>query len=142
MLTHLHPACWKNAVWLVSPSTIPEIFTLHSQAGSQVDGISMFRTISEASPVSSLLGMPLIVTEKVPTLGSTGDISLVDFSQYAVGMRDSITLSASIHEYFKRDLVSFRGLARVDGQPLWDGTITLKDGTETSPIVVLNAEVV
>lgn len=134
---HLHPALWGEAIWLASPSTIGELYTLVSTAGSQVEGISLWPTLSASQPLTQLLGIPLIFSEKVPSLGNTGDLMLCAFSQYGVGIRQDVTFDVTRYEEFRRDMWSFKAIARVDGQPLWPSTMTLKDGTEVSAFVAL-----
>jgi HK97 family phage major capsid protein len=72
------------------------------------------------------------------SLGSKFDILLDDFSQYVVGIGQGLKFDASGHVKFTSDQVTFRMLARVDGQCMWDEALTLKDGSTTvSPFVCL-----
>lgn len=93
----------------------------------------------QVRPPLHLLGYPIKWTEKCATLGTTGDIMLVDLSQYAVGHKagSAIEVAKSIHLWFDYDITAFRFVMRVDGQPLWNDESTGVDGTDTSPYVVL-----
>jgi HK97 family phage major capsid protein len=63
---------------------------------------------------------------------------LADFSQYVVGLRSDMRFDTSIHVAFETDEILSRIIERHDGQPLWDSSLTLEDGTTTvSPFVVL-----
>ena len=85
-----------------------------------------------------IFGRPLMVTEKCGTLGSPYDLALVDFSAYAVGLRSETGVQTSQDEHFKRDLTSFRLISRIDGCPLYDTYLVLKDGvSKVSPYVAL-----
>jgi HK97 family phage major capsid protein len=87
-----------------------------------------------------LLGYPIIFSEKVPALGSKGDIGLYDFSYYLVGDRQSLLFDESTHVRFARNMTGYKAIARHDGQPWLDAVFTLMDGTTSiSPFVVVAA---
>ena len=91
------------------------------------------------SPNWSLLGRPVFPTEKVPALGTKGDLMLLDPSFYVVGDRMQIEIAASEHVNFLKNQMTWRVVERVDGQPWLDKPVTLQDGvTQVSPFVVLN----
>ncbi len=138
MIEQLHPASWKNAVFLASPSTIPQLYNM-TTSSAQISGMNVFSAIDKSHAITSLVGIPLILTEKVPALGSMGDIVLADFTQYGIAIRNMVEFEASSHEYFRRNLTSFRAIARLDGQPLWPSAMNLRDGTQVSPFVALDA---
>ena len=57
------------------------------------------------SPVWSLLGRPAFPSEKLPALGTKGDLMLLDPSLYVVGDRQQIEIAASEHvNFLKRHL--------------------------------------
>ena len=136
MLAHLHPASWKNAIWLAHPTTIPQLLTLSVTVGS---GGSWVKIFDDKTMQSSILGRPVYFTEKCSTLGTQGDIILADFSQYGIGlMKNSLRFERSNAVNWDSDELDYRLLIRVDGQPLWDSALTLKDGSTTvSPFVVI-----
>jgi len=138
MLKQLHPASWTKAVWLISPSSVDQLYNMNT-AASNIEGMQVFSSIDRSHSVTSLFGIPVIVTEQASSLGSTGDLMLADFSQYAIGMRNNVTFLASSHEYFRRHLTSFKAIVRVDGQPLWDNSFNLRDSQEVSPFIALKA---
>jgi HK97 family phage major capsid protein len=76
------------------------------------------------NPPMSILGIPLILTEKVPTLGTTGDIALVDLSYYLIGDRQQMETANSEHFLFNTDKMAFRVIERLDGQPWLQSAIT------------------
>ena len=91
------------------------------------------------TPTWSLLGRPAFATEKVPALGTKGDLSLLDPSYYVVGDRMQIEVAASEHVNFLKNQMTWRVVERIDGQPWLDKPVTLQDGaTQVSPFVVLN----
>lgn len=90
----------------------------------------------------SVLGFPVDVWEAAPTLGSLGDILLVDWSYYVVkdGVELSVDVSSSHAENFIANRSVLKAFAGTDGQPWLKAPITLADGATTvSPFVALAA---
>jgi HK97 family phage major capsid protein len=93
-------------------------------------------------PYETLMGRPLIYSEKMQALGTAGDIGLVDFSQYLIGQKGNgnVDIASSIHFYFDYGKTAFRFTLRYDGQPTWETTLTPKRGSATlSPFIVLSS---
>ena len=103
-------------------------------------GSPIWLTVGSGSGPTTILGQPLIFSEKVPKLGDAGDISLLDFSWYLLGDRSELRLESSIHAQFANDITVFRAIERVDGRPGILSAITPQNGTATlSPFVRLGA---
>jgi HK97 family phage major capsid protein len=137
MWSKLLPASWGSAVWTFSPSVVPQLLQLKDGANRAIF-ISIDQGITKA-PNWSLLGRPAFPTEKVPALGTKGDLMLLDPSLYVVGDRMSVEVAASEHVNFLKNQMTWRVVERVDGQPWVEKAITLQDGaTQVSPFVVLN----
>jgi HK97 family phage major capsid protein len=135
MISKLPPASLEFACWAHSPSTIPQLMQLKDgsnravflAAGQAPDGRGKW----------SLCGMPAYCTEKLPALGTRGDLVLFDPRFYAI-MERGMLISASEHVSFLKNQVVIRVVRRVDGQPRLDKAIALADGSTTcSPSVVL-----
>ena len=138
MVGRLHPACFNNSVWICHVSAIPQLLQLSMAVGTGGSAIPVLS--SDASGTWRILTRPVIFTEKTETLGSRGDVLLADLSQYCVGLRAEMRFDKSIHKYFTTDESLARLIERHDGQPLWDETLTLEDGSTTvSPFVTLEA---
>jgi HK97 family phage major capsid protein len=137
MLGRLHPASFKNAVWICQVSAIPQLLSLSQSVGV---GGSNYPVLSEANGTWQMLTRPVVFTEKTEKLGDKGDIILADLSQYVVGLRSEMRFDMSIHVHFSTDELLARLIERHDGQPLWDSPLTLEDGVTTvSPFVTLDA---
>ena len=94
--------------------------------------------LAGSSPFGTLLGKPVFVTEHASVLGDAGDIVLADFGQYAIGEKAMSQVARSMHVKFLEGEEVFRLIYRVDGLPLWNAPLTLKDGTTTvSPFVTV-----
>jgi HK97 family phage major capsid protein len=136
MWSKLLPVSWNNAIWVGSPSIVPQLLQLKDGA-SRAIFISIDSGITK-NPAWSLLGRPFIPTEKVPALGTLGDLSLLDPAFYVIGDRMQPEIAASEHVNFLKNQMTWRVVERVDGQPWLDKYVTLQDGVTTvSPFVSL-----
>ncbi|MCK6580351.1 MAG: phage major capsid protein [Anaerolineae bacterium] len=91
---------------------------------------------------ATLLGYPIYFTDKLPRIGSKGDIVLADWSYYLFGDRQAATLDVSAEASFRRNRTAFRLIHRHDGSPWMNAPMTLADTlTEVSPFVVLDSTV-
>lgn len=136
MYSRMLPSSLNRAVWVVSPNTFPELATMALAVGT--GGSAIWLNSGADGPPMTILGRPVIVSEKVPGVGSQGDISFVDFSYYLVGDRMAMTAMTSPHYKFGNDVTSYRLIERVDGRPWLQSAITPKNGTDTlSPFVQL-----
>jgi HK97 family phage major capsid protein len=87
----------------------------------------------------TLFGKPILFTEKTPTLGTKGDVMLVDFSQYAIGLRQEVIVDSSLSPGWTQDKTSYRVIVRVDGIGTWNEAIAPFSGGNTlSWCVILN----
>jgi HK97 family phage major capsid protein len=139
MWGRLYAGSKKNAVWLINTDCLSQLFTMGITLG--VGGAPVYLPPGGASgsPYGSLFGRPVVEIEQASTLGTVGDISLVDLSEYILIEKGGIQNASSIHIAFTTDETAFRFVYRVDGQPLWNNTLTPENGTSNtvSPFVML-----
>jgi HK97 family phage major capsid protein len=142
MWSKLLPASWGSAIWAFSPTVVPQLLQLKDGAGRAIFlqiGSAVQGAIT-APPNWQLLGRPAYPTEKLPALGTTGDLILVDPQFYVIGDRMQIEVAASEHVNFLKNQMTWRVVERVDGQPWLEKPITLQDAsTQVSPFVVLHS---
>jgi HK97 family phage major capsid protein len=137
MLARLHPSSWRGSVWVAHTSTVPQLLTMGIMVGV---GGTHYPVLKEESGQFSMLGRPVVFTEKLEPLGDKGDLLLADFSQYIVGLRRELRFETSIGPGFSTDEVYARLIGRLDGQALWSEALTLSDGATTvGPFVTLEA---
>ena len=144
MYARLHPAAVPNAVWIANQGARAQLLGLiqavKNAAGTDFVGGSGVPIVKQGADGSmSLLGLPLLFTEKVPALGTQGDIVLADLSQYVVGLRQEISIAKSQHLYFDSDQTAYRVLLRADGRGTWSKAMTPKNGATLSWCVTLAA---
>lgn len=134
MFARLLPASHENAIWVCNSTTIPQLLQLSIAIGT---GGSHVPVLSESGGKWTMLTRPVIFTEKVPALGTKGDVGLFDLSFYTIGMRADMTLAKSAHAGFASDTSYYRSILRCDGQPKLSAPVTPKYGDTLSPFVLL-----
>ncbi len=140
MWARMYPAGQANCIWIANIETFPQLFQMSLTINTGGALVWMPAGGISGKPYETLMGKPLIYTEKMQALGTAGDLGLVDFSQYYVGDRGGLQVASSIHIKFDYDDTAFRFVLRYDGQPSWLGTLTPKRGSATlSPFVVLSS---
>src|SRR5262245_6314353 len=127
-----------NSVWLASRRTIQAIYALSLTAGSMVTFLRDLRGL----PEMMILGYPLVLTDILNTLGTAGDLALVNPDFYAFALRQALTVESSRDFAFIQDLTTYRFVARAGGIPTNTGWYAYKYGTtsgidEHSPFVYL-----
>ena len=134
MIAQLPPGAYGEAQWLITPDALPSLFTmtlgnypiyLPGSAGAQ------------GSPYGTLMGRPIVVSQHAKSIGTAGDIMLVDMSYYqAITKSGGITTATSMHLYFDADAVAFRATFRMDGQPKLAAPVSPANGSTTlSPVM-------
>jgi HK97 family phage major capsid protein len=139
MYSRMLPSSLGRAVWVANNDTFPELATMALSVGT--GGGAIWLNNGVAGPPATILGRPLILTEKVPTLGGAGsgkDICFIDFGYYLIGDRQQMRAESSSHFQFGNDITTFRVIERVDGQPWLASAITPQNSTNTlSPFIAL-----
>lgn len=138
MYARMLPASLSRAVWVASIDTFPELATMSLSVGT--GGSAIWINNGVEGPPMTILGRPVMFTEKTSVLGGQGDISFVDFGMYLLGDRQAMSSTSSAHYKFANDVTAFRILERVDGRPWLKSSITPKNGgPNLSPYVQLAA---
>lgn len=136
MYSRMLPQSLASAVWVVSPDVFPELATMALSVGT--GGSAIWLNNGVVGPPATILGRPVIITEKVNSLGNQGDISFVDLSYYLIGDRQAMTVESSPHYRFQNGETSFRFVTRVDGRPWLQSALTPRNsGPTLSPFVQL-----
>jgi hypothetical protein len=86
------------------------------------------------------MGRPLIFSEYMQALGTLGDLTLINWTQYLEGTYQPLQSAESIHVRFVNAERAFRFMLRNDAAPWWRSALTPKNGADTlSPYVALAA---
>jgi HK97 family phage major capsid protein len=157
MFKALHPAAKQAAMtpgvlgvmWLMSATVMDQILELYltvdpggtaPTAQTPVALSDWFSAGNGRDVGASMLGIPAVVTDHQPALGTTGDLILADIRQYVIGDRLELLIERSQNgPGFGSDTSEFRIKSRLDGRYWIQSATTTEAGQTVSPVVVLDA---
>ena len=116
---HARSRMSPNMIWAINQDTEPQLNSMTAPVGT--GGVPAYLPPGglSQSPYGTLMGKPVIPTEHNETLGTVGDIALIDLSQYLLTDKGGVEAASSMHVEFLTGQETFRFTYRVDGQPLW-----------------------
>lgn len=118
-----------GSFWYANPDTLPQLATI--TVGDQPAFIANTAGLRDAPP-AVLLGLPVIWSEHGKTLGTVGDLVLVNPNGYAAFRKAAGTrLDRSIHLYFDYGAEAFRWTVRSGGRPYLSAPIAAANGSST-----------
>lgn len=138
-------ASHSRAIWIVNQETLPHLITMVAEnaAAAATAGSVIWVNPNQGAANNipgTILGRPFFISEKVPALGSQGDVGYYDLSYYLIGDRSSLAIDVSKHVYFTTDKTAWRFVLRVDGQPWIQAPLTPGTSMDTvSPFVCLSS---
>ncbi len=136
MYSRMLPTSLGSAVWFANINTFPELATMALNVGT--GGGPVWLNNGVEGPPATILGRPVIFTEKMSTLGDAGDLVFADLSYYMIGDRQTMQMASSTDIEFDTDQTAYRIIQRVDGRPWLQTAITPHKGADTlSPFVRL-----
>jgi HK97 family phage major capsid protein len=119
----------SRATWLANQDILPQLMTM--TLGNQPIWTPPASGFVNA-PGGFLLGRPVQFNEHCETLGTKGDLQLVNPEGYYATTRDSgPQYASSIHLFFDYGLEAFRWEFRLGGQPYMSAPITPAKGSST-----------
>jgi HK97 family phage major capsid protein len=129
MYARMLPTSLGRACWIASIDTFPELATMALAVGTGGGPVWIGSGYDPGNtgaslPPTTILGRPVIFTEKTNKLSTAGDINFVDLSYYLIGDRMAMQSMVSEHYLFANDKIAFRIIERVDGQPWLQSAIT------------------
>ncbi|HUW09526.1 MAG TPA: phage major capsid protein [Anaerolineae bacterium] len=124
-----------RGVWVAHVCTMEQIIGLKDGNNNYM----WMANMRDGMP-ARLLGYPIIFTERVPNLGTKGDIGLYDFGYYLIGDGEGPVVESSIHERFRANQTTYRVSELVDGKPWLSAHVDLRPtgAVAISPFVSLD----
>lgn len=157
--SRMWPASLNSAVWLCAPDALLQLMELAVQPIATTGGTTQtvappgWLTAMQAIDYPGggngdgvhyrLLGRPLIVSEKMPSVSGTttaGSLAFVDLDYYLLGDRQSMQIASSADYLFASDLMAYRVIERLDGRFWLRSAITPANGSANtlSPLVLVD----
>lgn len=118
-----------RAFWRMNSDVLPQLLTMtlggHPIWTPPATGIT-------GAPGGFLLGRPIKFSEHTETIGTKGDVQLVDPKGYYLAKKkQGIKFSSSIHLYFDYDIEAFKWTFRMGGQPFLSAPVSPNKGSNT-----------
>jgi HK97 family phage major capsid protein len=131
MYARLLPTSLGTSAWVANKDTFRQLMTMGLVVGTGGGPVLIggLQQSAAGAPPMTMLGLPIILSEKVPSLGSQGDLNLVDLSYYLIGDRQQMEISSSEHFFFQNDKTAYKVIQRVDGRPWLLAPITPHSGS-------------
>jgi HK97 family phage major capsid protein len=129
----------SSLVWAASQTVIPQLAAMTDSGGHSVwTGGAPLAGVAAPMP-STLFGIPLMWSERLPALGTKGDLNLLSLEHYLIKDGSGPIAASSDQIFFTSNLTVFKIVWNVDGKPWLSAPIQLEGNTATvSPFVVLN----
>lgn len=130
-----------NPLWIASQTTIPQLVTI-VDSGSHaiwVGGGNLTTGISTGLP-PTLFGIPIVFADRLPALGTSGDINLVDLQYYLIKDGSGPFAAVSTELLFLSNRTVFKVVWNVDAKPWLTEAIGLEGstGNTVSPFIKLS----
>ena len=130
-----------NLLWICSQTCIPQLAAIVDVGNHAIwiGGGNLTTGISTPLP-SSLMGIPLMFADRVPALGTKGDINLVDLSYYLIKDGSGPFAAVSTELLFLSNRTVFKIVWNVDAKPWLNEAIGIEGSTTNtiSPFVNLS----
>lgn len=125
-----------RSFWATNRDTLPDLI-LRSIVGNVP--VWMPPSGLAGAPNGTILGRPVFFSEHCETLGTAGDLQLVNPDGYYATQRGPARQDSSIHLYFDYAITAFRWMFRFAGQPLLSAAVSAAKGSSSkSHFVVLS----
>jgi HK97 family phage major capsid protein len=130
-----------SPVWLASQTIIPQLAAM-VDAGSHavwISGSGIGTGAAQNLP-GTLMGIPIVFAERLPALGTKGDLILADLSYYVIKDGSGPFVSWTEHLWWASNKSGVKIVWNVDARPWLTEPIGLEGATTStvSPFVVLN----
>ena len=96
-----------STAWLMSATVMDQILEIYyNPTGTEVVPPSGWFSMGDGRQIGpSMLGLPAVVTDHQPAIGTTGDVVLADLQHYMIGDRMEMTFrrfytTGGVHNYF------------------------------------------
>ena len=133
MYARVVPSLLQQYVWAVTPEGMGSLLEAEDTSGRLV-----WISNGTDEPRLSILGRPVFVTDKCSALGEEGDIALIARSEYRVGVRRGIEVTASEHLLFGDDVTVLKVQSFAGGKPPRANPVVGRNSFEQSAFITLD----
>jgi len=122
-----------NSFWVCSKRARTWLRQLKNPAGYYI-----WQEDARGTTPAMLLGHEVVVSDRVPTLGTKGDLMLIDGDDYLIKDGSGPFVAMSEHVNFSTNKTVIKCFWNVDGQPWVKDPIKTENGELQTPFVILN----
>ena len=132
MVSHLLMRGGTSPVWSMPQGALPQIAILQDPEGRYI-----WKPDARDGFAGTLMGYPVRWNNRSPVLGTKGDVTLVDWSQYLIKDGSGPFVAASEHVLFRQNKTVIKIFWNVDGKPWLTAPIREENGWQVSPFIGL-----
>lgn len=123
-----------NLVWVGSQTILPQLMRMKDDSSALI-----WQPNARDNEPNRILGIPFVINNRNPVLGSEGDLALLDLNYYLIKEGSGPFVAASEHVYFTSNKTVIKAFTNLDGQCWLSTTLPLEGSTANvvSPFVVL-----
>lgn len=138
MWARMHPRLRNSAVWLMNVDVEPQLDLMNTLVKNvaQTENVGGYANKVWDAEKRTLKGRPVIAVEYCQTLGTVGDLILVNLGAYATGVKGGVKSDMSIHLRFDYAESVFRFMTAIDGQSWLASALTPFKGSNTLTSIV------
>lgn len=122
-----------GAFWVTSKRGRTQLRQLKNPAGYFI-----WQENAKVDELPLLLGHPVVISDRVPQLGSVGDLMLIDGEKYVIKDGSGPFVAFSEHVYFTTNETVMKCFWNVDGQPWIKAPFVTENGDTQSGFVILH----
>lgn len=139
MWARVHPRSRARGAWFVNVECDTQLPLMQIGTGASGQLVYMPPGGLSGAQYGTIYGRPVIPIEHADALGTKGDISFLDLTEYKLITKGGVQADESIHVRFLYGERTFRWITRVNGAPKWKAALTPYKGSSTlSPFVFLD----
>ncbi len=129
-----------TSIWVHNSDCFNQLIQMHISIGTGGQLVYMPPGGISGAPFGNIFGAPVIEIEQASTLGTIGDIALLNLREYVVIEQGGVAFDSSMHVRFIQHEMTFRWALANNGRPIWKQSQTPAKGTkEKGPLIVLQA---
>lgn len=123
-----HRALNKTAgVWVAHPDAHEQFDFLSFPIGT--GGVPVYLPATQEGQIDRLRGRAIVESDHCAALGTQGDITFADLSQYMLAYKGGVDAATSIHVQFLTAENCFRFIFRANGMPKRNKKLTIKNSS-------------
>ncbi len=132
MIGRLHSGALADAIWIANPTVLTPLMRMKDE-----EGHLLWQGSAVEGQPDRLAGKPVFYRDRLPALGTKGDLTIVSPKHYILGLSPDMFVDTSDAPGWFKHRHSLRAIIYADGQPAWPTPYTPPNGDPLSWAVTL-----